>query len=180
MLDNLSGKEVFLDIETTFNKPRLLVIGLKIDDRIYQFYNREKNEISLVEQAIEVLPEKYTLITYGHFDIATINNLLTREGREDLKSFFLPNIDLLKIVRSQFDFEKNSLKMVANQFGFTWPEEDLATKKAVEFFLEYEKNGDEVILNNMLKYNSADLRATKLIFEKLSTLKQQPTLEDFS
>ena len=88
-------------------------------------------------------------------------------------------VDLLKITTESvvLPLYFYSLKDVARYLGFQWQSLDAGGAESVVWYNEYLKSRDPVILDNILKYNEDDVRATLFVKEWLEKQKPKTTRE---
>jgi uncharacterized protein len=68
-----------------------------------------------------------------------------------------------------------SLKDVAQYLGFQWSAEDAGGAESVVWYNEWQKTGDQKIMEKIIKYNEDDVRATLFVKEWLE--KQKPRVK---
>lgn len=165
---------VILDIESFTPYDFDYLFGVLSNDSYYPFLAfRPDQESAAFEEMISFIRQCSGPVYHFHqYEVQRLKRLSQKYGIKLERNFFDRFIDVYKLYTNSvaLPVPSYSLKTLARYFGFEW-RNGFNGRVAVEAFENYLKTGDTHILDEILTYNEDDVRATKLLVEKLTTLK---------
>jgi len=143
-------------------------------ERNVEFYSdHHDGHAKMVKQAHRLLDEADIVVTYNGvtFDIKHFQREFVLAGLNPPSPF--RNVDLLKVVKSQFRFSSNKLQHVSDQLGIGQKTPHTGHDLWVKCMA-----GDVKAWTLMKKYNIQDVRLTEKLYDRLgSWIKDHPSHE---
>lgn len=175
--------EIYFDVESdpTQDIDYLLGFLVKKDgkEEYRHFFARDKNEEKENwNKFLDFLEEldDFVIYHYSYYEREVFDRLGKKYGLSlELDKKFKDNlIDLQRAVQDAviLPLYFYSLKDIAKYMGFSWRAEDAGGAESVVWYNDWQKSGDEKILDKIVKYNEDDVRATLFVKEWLE--KQKP------
>jgi predicted RecB family nuclease len=181
--------ELFFDIEDDPTQEFVYLHGLYIRNNGKEEYKcfvakdvskeSEKTSWKYFWEFIKDLPQNNYSVYYFSPHEKSIYKRLQKKypeiiGKNELNTFFNnPNvIDLYQLVLKNTDWPLSSysIKSLATYSGFKWRDETPSGALSIQWFNEYLKTSDEIILKRILEYNEDDCKATMVLKDRLTSL----------
>lgn len=170
-IDELRGLEIHFDIESHPPTDTDYLYGFWIpsEQKYLSFVARSPEEEGKMWQEflawLETLPSEYTIYHYAPYEVHRLRLLSRRYHTEEnpwLLKFVASMIDLKDIVSNHlvFPLPFYSLKAIGKFLGFAWDGEVHSGGESVLAYDRWIEKGDEQILQSIIQYNRADVRAT--------------------
>ncbi len=175
-----SGKSLHFDIE---GDP---LLGLEY---LFGFLDEETGEYKyfLAEQPdqeekmwceflkwLKTLPKKYTVYHYASYEKSRMATLEKKYGGSKELDYFKEQLfDLFDVVKKcvVFPLYFYSIKDICKHLGFTWSKKEASGAQSIFWYEQWLESGDRKVLQDIIKYNEDDVRATlflkKWLQEKL-------------
>lgn len=170
------GDGVFLDIESHTNKDFDYLFGILVEDKYTPFLcENEEQEYKTFTDVLSFLDQTNGAIYhYCAYEPSRFSSL--SEKWSDLKPMVAKIrkrfVDIYQILSKHVALPlfTYSLKSVARLYGFSW-RTDLDGLRASRYFQLWLSTHDGSYLKTVLNYNEDDTRATKLVWERLNSLR---------
>lgn len=122
---------------------------------------------------LSTLPADYTVYHYATYEATRLQVLATRYGDVDhpgLKLFRSRFIDLKEAAREHavFPLYFYSLKKICNFLGFQWSSAVKSGSASITAYEQWLTTGDRQILDDIIRYNQDDTRATAFLLNWLN------------
>lgn len=127
---------------------------------------------------IETLPETYTVYHYSPYEyerLAILANRYKTEENEALQRFMDSMVDLNELIKDHavFPLYVYSLKNIGRLLGATWDGEVTHGADSVQVYEHWLKMKQSADLENLIRYNEADVRATATVLDWLFAYAKQ-------
>jgi len=169
-LDNKT--EIHFDIEDDPTQDIVYLFGFWIIDHsrkqsyyksiLAQGLNDEEKAVNDVWDFFQQLKD-VPIYHYSHHEVSTLKRLQKKYKLPDepIENFIKNSVDLYKIITDNTDWPLSSygLKAICKFTGFKWSSEDAGGANSIEWYSKF-LNGDNDMMNKILKYNEEDCRAT--------------------
>jgi predicted RecB family nuclease len=174
--DEVRGLEIHFDIESHPPTDADYLYGFWIpsEQKYFSFVAESPEEEGKMWHEflawIETLPSEYTIYHYAPYELQRLRQLSRRYQTEEnpwLAKFVSNMIDMKDIVGDYlvFPLPFYSLKAIGKFLGFTWDGEVHSGGESVLAFDKWLEKGDRTILDSIIQYNRADVRATSHLMQ---------------
>lgn len=119
---------------------------------------------------VKNLPENYKVYHYHHYESVKLKQLGERYSRiPELQIFENSMFDMAKMVMESVIFPVYfySIKDIAKYLGFSWRHEKAGGAQSILWYEEWLEKKDRGVLEDVIKYNEDDVRATEFLYEWL-------------
>lgn len=170
-IDVQQGLEIHFDIEShpPTDTDYLYGIWIPSEQRYQSFVADTPEQEGMMWQSflswIETLPSEYTVYHYASYEIQRLKLLARRhktEGNVWLERFLSNMVDLKEIVADHvvFPLPFYSLKAIGKFLGFSWDGDVHSGGESVIAYDKWLAQQDRSVLDSIIQYNRADVRAT--------------------
>ncbi|MBU1629753.1 TM0106 family RecB-like putative nuclease [Patescibacteria group bacterium] len=181
-----AGLEIHFDIESYPPDDKDYLYGFlireKTGDRYQSFFSRSaEGEEGMWREFlawIETLPENFTVYHFAVYEKTRLAILEKRYGGSAALEHFRENmVDLKEMINSCaiFPLYFYGLKYVASFLGFSWQGAVKGGSQSVDYYEKFLENGDESLLEAVVRYNEEDVRATAFLKDWLEKYAQEIT-----
>ena len=151
-------------ISQIIERPRTMCFGAKfLDERKVHYYSEHDHEPDVMFHAAHALLSEADIVMHyngDRFDLPRLNTEFVMMGLTPPAPY--RSIDLLKVVRQNFQFTSNKLAYVSEQLGLTGK----VKHEGHELWIKC-MAGDPKAWAKMKKYNVQDVRLLEELYEKL-------------
>jgi predicted RecB family nuclease len=174
----LGDKEIHFDIEDDPTQDFVYLFGFWVREKgkdDYYHYILAKNleeEEKIVHELWDFLEENkgIPIYHYSPHEISTLRRLQKKYKMSErvLADFEEDAFDLFKTINKKTDWPLSSygLKAICKYLGFKWSSADAGGANSIEWFAQY-LEGNDKILDKILKYNKEDCMATAYLKDYL-------------
>lgn len=130
---------------------------------------------------LPTLPGDYTVYHYAAYETVRLRALAKRYGDEEnpwLAKFLDSMLDLKEDVRDYVTFPLYfySLKRICQFLGFMWTSEVKSGGDSIGAYEQFLRTGDRSILEDLIRYNCDDTRATAHLLKWMKTYAREETV----
>ncbi len=170
---------IFFDVESVPPEGLYYLMGtlIRVDDEThftYELAASAEDELRMWESFLARLQATPgPVIHYGNYERTVIQQLDRRYGPNPQAARLLERLVNLQTVLEQtvvLPLSSYSLKQVAPLIGYAWREDPLGGEDSMLAYLAWLEDGNRSHLENILRYNEDDCRATAYIYDWLMTL----------
>lgn len=165
-------------INQIIERPRTICFGAKfLDERKVQWYSEHNHGSDVMLHAAHTLLSEADIVMHyngDRFDLPRLNTEFVLAGLTPPAPY--RSIDLLKVVRQNFQFPSNKLAYVSEQLGLTGKVKHEGHELWIKCLA-----GDPKAWAKMKKYNVQDVRLLEELYEKLKPwIKAHPNVGLYS
>lgn len=182
--------EIYFDVESDPTRGIDYLLGLLIKKANggakYKYFlaKDDQKEADIWNQFLDFLEtlDDFVIYHYSYYEKEVFDRLSKKYGISlKLQDKFRNHaIDLHRIAveAAVLPLYFYSLKDIAKYLGFKWQTEDAGGAESVVWYNQWLENGDEKILDKILRYNEDDVRATLFVKEWIELQKPHLTKEN--
>jgi predicted RecB family nuclease len=170
-----SPVRIYLDIEGDSDRSFAYLLGLIVDEdgtetRHSLWADSKGDEQTIFRRLLAIVSryEDFTLIHYGSYETTFLKRMRKALGQSRTATKLLSrSFNLLSIIHSHiyFPVHSNSLKVIGGYLGFTWTDHDASGLKSIVMRSRWEKERDESLKQELVRYNMEDCLALRRVAE---------------
>lgn len=167
-----SVTEIFLDIEGLPDENLNYLIGLTIKDgkdekHLSLWADSKQNELEIFKQLFSIILKfnDFIIYHYGNYEIRALKNMSKLLEDFDISRIIEKSTNILALFHANVypPCYGNGLKEIAGVLGFEWSDAGASGIQSIVWRKRWELSGDPEYKVKLLRYNSEDCFALKLI-----------------
>ncbi|HVO60503.1 MAG TPA: IS66 family transposase [Terriglobales bacterium] len=188
--DDIPGVPVFVDVEGDSDRGFYYLIGLQVcrdgSNVQYSFWaDKPSDEETIWSDFLRVLAsiDGARIVHYGSYETAFFKRMRERYGEHvtpAIEGYIAKALNILSVIHDHVFFPtySNSLKDIAQYFGFRWSESSASGLSAIMWRSQFESAGDPAFKAKLLKYNAEDCEALRVVTEKVWALTSKAGVQE--